>query len=169
MFIRWSLENFNGSEVDLRWVWVSRMIRRLSLLPESSSFRDMWRSRGGDCRTPLMDDPNRAGMYQCLLIVSSIFIIFNQASCTCPTPVIFWLGIKNSIFSLLLGPGNGYEKLNYIHHWSGRCLVLGGFVHGSLWIRNHHLHPHYWTAEGVFRSSLSRPTRCYLAWFIETC
>lgn len=52
-------------------------------------------------------------------------------------PVVFLFGTKNSIFSLLLGPGNGYEKLNYIHRWSGRCLFLGGVVHGSLWIRNH--------------------------------
>ena len=73
------------------------MLRRPPLLPESSSFRDMWRSGGGDCRTPLMDDPNCAGVYQCLLIVNSIFIIFNQAPCTCPAPVVFWLGIKNFI------------------------------------------------------------------------
>ena len=54
-----SLENFNEFEVDLRWVWVSRMLRGPLLLPESSSFSDMWRSRGGDYRTLLMDDPNR--------------------------------------------------------------------------------------------------------------
>ena len=59
MFIRWSLENFNEFEVDLRWVWVSRMLRGPLLLPESSFFSDMWRSRGGDYRTLLMDDPNR--------------------------------------------------------------------------------------------------------------
>ena len=76
LLIRWSLENYNGFEVDLCWVWVSRMLRGPPLLPESSFFKDMW-SGGGDCRTPPMDDPNRPGMYQCLLIVNSTFIIFN--------------------------------------------------------------------------------------------
>jgi ferric-chelate reductase len=52
-------------------------------------------------------------------------------------PVVFLFATKNSIVSLLLGPGNGYEKLNYIHRWSARCLFLGAVVHGSLWIRNH--------------------------------
>ena len=64
-----------------------------------------------------------------------MFIIFNQASLHLPNSrcLLIWY----QILSLLLSPGNGYEKLNYIHRWSGRCLVLGGFVHGSLWIRNH--------------------------------
>lgn len=52
-------------------------------------------------------------------------------------PVVFLFGTKNSIVSLLLGPGHGYEKLNYIHRWSGRGLFIGAAVHGVLWIRNH--------------------------------
>lgn len=36
-------------------------------------------------------------------------------------PVVFLFATKNSILSLLLGPGNGYEKLNYIH--SGPVVV----------------------------------------------
>ena len=52
-------------------------------------------------------------------------------------PVVFLFATKNSILSLLLGPGNGYEKLNYIHRWSGRGLFLCALIHGSLWIRNH--------------------------------
>lgn len=38
---------------------------------------------------------------------------------------------------MLLGPGNGYEKLNYVHRWAGRGVFLGAAIHGSLWIRNH--------------------------------
>ena len=38
----------------------------------------------------------------------------------------------------------------------------GGLIHGSLWIHNHRHHLHYWTAEGVLRSSLSRPARVIL-------
>ncbi|KAJ3995058.1 iron reductase [Lentinula boryana] len=68
----------------------------------------------------LMNNSNRAG-----------FLALAQL------PVVFLFATKNSIVSLLLGPGHGYEKLNYIHRWSGRCLFLGAVVHGSLWIRNH--------------------------------
>ena len=51
-------------------------------------------------------------------------------------PVVFLFATKNSIVSLLLGPGNGYEKLNFLHRWSGRAMFLGA-LHGSLWIQNH--------------------------------
>lgn len=52
-------------------------------------------------------------------------------------PVVFLFATKNSVLSLLLGPGNGYEKLNYVHRWSGRGLFICATVHGALWIRNH--------------------------------
>jgi ferric-chelate reductase len=52
-------------------------------------------------------------------------------------PVVFLFATKNSLLSLLLGPGNGYEKLNYVHKWSGRGMFIGAVVHGALWIRNH--------------------------------
>lgn len=68
----------------------------------------------------LVTNPNRAG-----------FLALAQL------PVVFLFATKNSVLSLLLGPGNGYEKLNYIHRWSGRGMFLGATVHGSLWIRNH--------------------------------
>lgn len=52
-------------------------------------------------------------------------------------PVVFLFSTKNSVLSILLGPGNGYEKLNYVHRWSGRGLFICAAVHGALWIRNH--------------------------------
>ncbi|KAH9994986.1 iron reductase [Russula compacta] len=69
---------------------------------------------------PLIDNPNRAG-----------FLAVAQF------PIVFLFATKNSLLSLLLGPGNGYEKLNYIHRWSGRGMFLGAIIHASLWIRNH--------------------------------
>ncbi|OJT14547.1 Ferric reductase transmembrane component 3 [Trametes pubescens] len=69
---------------------------------------------------PLTDNPNRAG-----------FLALAQF------PVVFLFGTKNSILSLLLGPGHGYEKLNYIHRWSGRGMFIGSAVHGAIWINNH--------------------------------
>ncbi|KAA1467007.1 iron reductase [Dentipellis sp. KUC8613] len=52
-------------------------------------------------------------------------------------PVVFLFATKNSILSLLLGPGHGYEHLNYIHRWSGRGLFLAAVAHGTLWARIH--------------------------------
>ncbi|KAF7797826.1 hypothetical protein EIP86_009032 [Pleurotus ostreatoroseus] len=52
-------------------------------------------------------------------------------------PVVFLFATKNSVVSLLLGPGNGFEKLNYVHRWAGRGLFICAAVHGALWIRNH--------------------------------
>ncbi|TFK77223.1 iron reductase [Pluteus cervinus] len=69
---------------------------------------------------PLLDNPNRAG-----------FLALAQF------PVVFLFATKNSLLSLLLGPGNGYEKLNFLHRWSGRGMLVGAVVHGALWINNH--------------------------------
>ncbi|KAM5531189.1 hypothetical protein V8D89_015159 [Ganoderma adspersum] len=69
---------------------------------------------------PLIDNPNRAG-----------FLALAQF------PVVFLFATKNSILSLLLGPGHGYEKLNYVHRWAGRGMFIGATVHGALWINNH--------------------------------
>ena len=69
----------------------------------------------------LVDNANRAG-----------FIAVAQL------PVIFLFATKNSILSLLLGPGNGYEKLNFVHRWAGRVMFICVIVHGVLWIQNHH-------------------------------
>ncbi|KAG1762575.1 iron reductase [Suillus occidentalis] len=69
---------------------------------------------------PLISNPNRAG-----------FLALAQF------PVVFLFATKNSILSLLLGPGNGYEKLNFMHRMAGRAMFLAGCIHGSLWIRNH--------------------------------
>jgi len=87
---------------------------------------------------PLIDNPNRPGK---LIICQSSsdkrinislgFIALAQF------PVVFLFATKNSLVSLVLGPGNGYEKLNFIHRWSGRVMFLGAVLHGSLWIRNH--------------------------------
>lgn len=52
-------------------------------------------------------------------------------------PIVFLFATKNSVLSLLLGPGNGYEKLNFVHKWGGRGIFLGSLIHGSLWIKNH--------------------------------
>lgn len=52
-------------------------------------------------------------------------------------PVVFLFAMKNSVLSLLLGPGHGYERLNIIHRWSGRVLFLSATIHGTMWIHQH--------------------------------
>ncbi|KAF7761640.1 hypothetical protein Agabi119p4_9632 [Agaricus bisporus var. burnettii] len=69
---------------------------------------------------PLLENSNRAG-----------FIVLAQF------PVVFLFATKNSILSLLLGPGYGYERLNYVHRWCGRGMLIAAAVHGALWIKNH--------------------------------
>ncbi|KXN89082.1 Ferric reductase transmembrane component 1 [Leucoagaricus sp. SymC.cos] len=71
-------------------------------------------------QAPLTENSNRAG-----------FIALAQL------PVVFLFATKNSIVSLLLGPGNGYEKLNFVHRWAGRGIFIAALVHGSFWINNH--------------------------------
>ena len=85
----------------------------------------------------LIDNPNRAGMLRPTAIESHLDRASSGFLALAQFPVVFLFATKNSILSLLLGPGNGYEKLNYIHRWSGRGMFLSGGVHGALWIRNH--------------------------------
>ncbi|KAG8935915.1 hypothetical protein FRC02_005670 [Tulasnella sp. 418] len=68
-------------------------------------------------QAPLQSNANRAG-----------FLSLAQL------PFIFIFGLKASPVTFLLG--RGYEKLNFIHRWAGRMLLLTATVHGSLWIRN---------------------------------
>jgi hypothetical protein len=49
-------------------------------------------------------------------------------------PIVFLFATKNSIIYALLGPGVGYEKLNFLHRWSGRVTFLAALLHGALWI-----------------------------------
>lgn len=91
-------------------------------------------------KSELITNPNRGGMVLLPLHFSpdSLTIRLNTGFLAlAQLPVVFLFGTKNSIVSLLLGPGNGYEKLNYIHRWAGRGLFITATVHGSLWIRNH--------------------------------
>ena len=50
---------------------------------------------------------------------------------------MFLFATKNSLLSFLLGPGHGYEKLNFLHRMAGRVMFLSAAIHGGLWIRNH--------------------------------
>ncbi|KAG8999417.1 hypothetical protein FRB94_006197 [Tulasnella sp. JGI-2019a] len=68
-------------------------------------------------QAPLTVNPNRAG-----------FLTLAQL------PFVFLFAAKASPATFLLG--RGYEKLNFIHKWAGRGLLLSASIHGSMWIRD---------------------------------
>jgi ferric-chelate reductase len=79
-------------------------------------------------------NPNRPGKYHLeweafVLIISSIGMV-----AVAQLPLVFILGSKESVLPWLLGHGRGYEKLNILHRWVGRGIVIGGLLHGGLWI-----------------------------------
>ncbi|KAG2094851.1 uncharacterized protein F5147DRAFT_819676 [Suillus discolor] len=91
---------------------------------------------------PLISNPNRAG-----------FIALAQF------PVVFLFATKNTILSSLLGPGNGYEKLNFMHRMAGRAMFFG-WMHSwvpvdsqssAVWTCNS------WSAERDFGSGFAGP------------
>lgn len=65
------------------------------------------------------------------------FLLLSGFLALAQLPPVFLFATKNSIASLLLGPGVGYERLNFMHRWAGRGLFLGGLIHGSLWLNNY--------------------------------
>ncbi|KIY64942.1 iron reductase [Cylindrobasidium torrendii FP15055 ss-10] len=75
----------------------------------------------------------------CLLMDSELKTNANRAGfmAIAQLPIVFLFAAKNSPVSLLLGPGHGYEKLNYVHRWASRSLFLCAVIHGALWIDNH--------------------------------
>ncbi|KAM6491232.1 Ferric reductase like transmembrane component domain containing protein [Amanita muscaria] len=72
------------------------------------------------CQAPLVTNPNRPG-----------FLAIAQL------PPVFLFATKNSLVSFVLGPGVGYEKLNFIHRWSSRGLLIAALTHGVYWIKDH--------------------------------
>jgi ferric-chelate reductase len=88
-------------------------------------------------QAPLIDNPNRAGKCSMCIPLKKNSPLYTGFLAIAQLPVVFLFATKNSLLSLLLGPGNGYERLNYIHRWSGRGVFLCALIHGSLWIRNH--------------------------------
>lgn len=86
----------------------------------------------------LMDNPNRAGEFLPCSLLFQPFLMYGKKGfmALAQLPIVFLFGTKNSVLSLLLGPGNGYERLNFIHRWSGRGMFFAALAHGSLWIRN---------------------------------
>ena len=90
---------------------------------------------------PLVSNSNRAGTCPVFLTfldfsLMDLFIYVGFIALA-QLPIVFLFACKNSMISFLLGPGNGYEKLNFVHRWSGRIMFLGAMLHGALWIRNH--------------------------------
>ena len=85
----------------------------------------------------LIEDPNRASEYTAPMGPDLRLPFHPGFLALAQLPPVFLFATKNSIASLLLGPGAGYERLNFLHRWAGRGLFLGGLIHGSLWLNNY--------------------------------
>ncbi|KAF7419392.1 hypothetical protein PC9H_001981 [Pleurotus ostreatus] len=63
-------------------------------------------------------------------------------------PIVFALATKNNLLGVLLGLG--YEKLNFLHRFAGKMLVLAVNVHSVGYF-------YKWSAEGTFTQSIKLP------------
>ncbi|ODN75812.1 hypothetical protein L202_05812 [Cryptococcus amylolentus CBS 6039] len=72
-------------------------------------------------------------------------------------PVVVGLGMKVNDLGLLVG--KGYEKLNYLHRFTGRLLFVGGTFHAGYYAVK-------WVKKGTFAESASTPfiTAGIVAW-----
>ncbi|KAJ9666689.1 ferric-chelate reductase Frp1 [Coniosporium apollinis] len=52
--------------------------------------------------------------------------------CITQLPLIFLLAGKKNIIGWLTG--TSYERLNWLHRWTSRCLLLTATIHGGYWI-----------------------------------
>ncbi|KAI9804974.1 MAG: hypothetical protein M1833_006277 [Piccolia ochrophora] len=52
----------------------------------------------------------------------------------CQLPLLFLLAGKNNIIGVLVG--SSYERLNWLHRWAARCLLLTATIHMGYWFGN---------------------------------
>ncbi|THU97325.1 hypothetical protein K435DRAFT_754126 [Dendrothele bispora CBS 962.96] len=64
-------------------------------------------------------------------------------------PIVFGFGVKNGVVGWLIGAG--YEKVNFMHRFTGRVLFLAVNVHTLGYI-------YRWTNQGTFTQNIARPT-----------
>ncbi|OBZ77685.1 Ferric reductase transmembrane component 3 [Grifola frondosa] len=67
---------------------------------------------------------------------------------TSQVPVVIFLVTKNNVVGMLLG--FGYEKLNYIHRFAGRLLVLALNIHAMGYF-------YKWSLAGTFQETIAKP------------
>ncbi|KAG2004715.1 ferric reductase transmembrane component, variant 2 [Coprinopsis cinerea AmutBmut pab1-1] len=67
-------------------------------------------------------------------------------------PLLFALAQKNSLLGSLLG--YGYEKLNYIHRFVGKLVILASNLHSIYYF-------YRWTAAGTFSQAIARPKNAW--------
>lgn len=67
-------------------------------------------------------------------------------------PIVFALATKNNLVGMLLG--KGYEKLNFLHRFVGRLLVVAANLHSFKII-------YTWTDAGTFRTHIKLPANIW--------
>ncbi|EGN94416.1 hypothetical protein SERLA73DRAFT_114632 [Serpula lacrymans var. lacrymans S7.3] len=81
------------------------------------------------------DDPYRSG-----------FVAMSQI------PVVYILATKNNLLGMFIGVG--YEKLNYIHRFSGKMLLLASNIHAVGYF-------YQWSYQGTFKKWISYPSNSW--------
>ncbi|KAI0635390.1 iron reductase [Trametes polyzona] len=67
---------------------------------------------------------------------------------TSQIPIVIALGTKNNVVGMLIG--FGYERLNYLHRFAGRMLVLTANVHAIGYFYS-------WSSAGTFKTHIAKP------------
>ncbi|KAF6752852.1 ferric reductase transmembrane component [Ephemerocybe angulata] len=67
-------------------------------------------------------------------------------------PFVLVMAQKNNVFGWLLGLG--YEKLNYLHRFAGRLVVIGSNLHALFYV-------YRWTAAGTFTQYIALPKNAW--------
>ena len=83
----------------------------------------------------------------------------------CQLPLLFLLAGKNNIIGLLTGMS--YEKLNWIHRWCARCLLLTTTIHFGYWLADwqpYHYFPKRLKIDPITRHGLG--SWCILLWIV---
>lgn len=119
------------------WIWFSLPVLGLNVGQGKSTIRRSCLST--HLSAVLLLGGYTALVISCIVVDAALVKNANRAGriALAQLPVVFLFATKNSILSLLLGPGRGYEKLNFVHKWAGRGIFLGSVIHGALWIKDH--------------------------------
>ncbi|KAF5354132.1 hypothetical protein D9756_007100 [Leucocoprinus leucothites] len=81
---------------------------------------------------------------------SNFFVDYNRVAwiSTAQLPFVMAYGAKNNVLGTLFGMG--YERLNYLHRFAGRVVILAANLHGIGFV-------YKWSLAGTFTSSIHNP------------
>ncbi|KZT00744.1 uncharacterized protein LAESUDRAFT_731977 [Laetiporus sulphureus 93-53] len=136
------------ARVDRRYQYPVHMPALSTLFPGTSSFLARTVRQGYSIGKVLMLLAYTGLMLAVGLVQSNPFTDYNHSGelACAQIPVVVVLAVKNNVITWLIG--HGYEKLNYLHRWAGRAVVLAVNIHSLGYI-------HEWFINGTVRQNLT--------------